>query len=157
MAERRKDTDKWHLRYLEMAALVAGWSKHPDFQVGAIAVGEYGQVLSTGYNGWPRSISGEAKGRQLVRSNDPSLTIHAETNVIYNASLTGVSLARSVVYVYPMFPCIDCAKALVQVGVSQICYKETIDMDGAEKWRSSWAWAGELFREAGVMVTRVNG
>lgn len=115
-------------------------------------------MLSTGYNGWPRGISGEDNGRATAPSSDPSLTIHAETNVIYNASLTGVSLARSAVYVYPMFPCVECAKALVQVGISQICYKEIIyGNEAAGKWRSSWAWAGELFREAGVRVIRING
>ncbi len=114
-------------------------------------------MLSTGYNGWPRSITGEDRGRVLTNSRDPSLTIHAETNVIYNASLTGISLARSTLYVFPMFPCVECAKAIVQVGVGQICYSDAHLDEADPKWRSSWAWAGELFREAGVTVMRIDG
>jgi dCMP deaminase len=168
MTEQRKGSGKWHARYLEIARVVAAWSKHPEFQVGAVAIGDYGQVLSTGYNGWPRNITGEEQFREgeswragwqdAGGIKDPSLTIHAEANVIYNASLTGVSLARSTLYVYPMFPCVECAKALVQVGVGQICYVEAFPLDEAEaKWKSSWAWAGEMFREAGVAVTRIDG
>lgn len=164
--EHIKDATRWHLRFLEMAELVSKWSKHPDFQVGAVAVGNFGQVLSTGYNGWPRDITGEDRARQAERdvgSTPPSLTIHAETNVIYNASLTGVSLMGSTLYVFPMFPCVKCAKALVQVHVGQICYKNNISADklpsseeAQAKWGSSWDLAERLFREANIAITRID-
>lgn len=163
--EHTKNATRWHLRFLEMAELVSRWSKHPDFQVGAVAVGNFGQVLSTGYNGWPRDVTGEDQSRQAekggVKTSLP-FTIHAETNVIYNASLTGVSLMGSTLYVFPMFPCLECAKALVQVHIGQICVKQ-IDFppgtgqDELKKWEDSWAMSNQLFRETGVTVTRING
>lgn len=87
----------------------------------------------------------------------PSLTIHAEDNVFLNAGLTGVPLMGSTFYVYPMFPCVDCAKRMVQAGVSQICYTETQDMEQADKkWRESWRWSQELFKESGLVVMRID-
>lgn len=155
--QHKKESLKWHHRYLEMAELVSRWSKHPEFQVGAVAVGDFGQLLSTGYNGWPRSIGDEEAGRVLPAPSMPSLTIHAEKNVIYNAGLNGVSLRGSTVYVFPMFPCVECAKALVQVSVGQICYKGSATTQGADKrWRESWRWAEQLFTEAGITVKRVD-
>lgn len=160
----KKDSTKWHLRYLRIAREASSWSKHPSYKVGAVAIGDHGQVLSTGFNGWPRNISGEETGREQVDCGQPSLTIHAETNVIYNASLSGVSLLGSTLYVHPVFPCVECAKAIVQVGVSQICYEHPHEAasppmkDGGFKdWSDSWKWAEYLFKEAGVTVTRING
>jgi deoxycytidylate deaminase len=66
--------EKWHERFLDMARLVSTWSKHPEFQVGAIAIGDFGQLLAAGYNGWPRGITGEEQGRRLPNSKDPSST-----------------------------------------------------------------------------------
>ena len=48
--------DKWDIRYLKLAKEVSKWSKDPSVQVGAIAVGEIGQVLAQGYNGFPRGV-----------------------------------------------------------------------------------------------------
>lgn len=156
MQRLQKDSEKWHERFLEMAELVSKWSKHPRWKVGAVVVGDCGQILSTGFNGWPRNIGGEEQGRAHEKPGDPSLSIHAEVNTICNASISGVSLRGSTLYVYPMFPCVDCAKLLVQVAIGQICYKETPDMDAADpKWKESWNWARELFMEAGVAITKI--
>lgn len=154
--EYKKESMKWHHRFLKMAALVSSWSKHPDFQVGAVAVGDFGQVLSTGYNGWPRGVCNEEFLREQPPKNMPSLTIHAETNLIYNASLSGLSLCGSTVYVYPMFPCVDCAKALIQVGVSQIYYQSVTNDESDKKWKQSWEWAERLFKESGITITKIN-
>lgn len=156
--ENKKDSTKWHLRYLQMAELVAGWSKHPDFKVGAVAVGDFGQILSTGYNGWPRGMVDEEQGRQDTNRRGFSYTIHAELNVICNANLTGTSLMGSTIYVFPVPPCEDCAMPLVQVGVSKICYKDTPDtVLCKQKWGRSWEKAEHVFRQADVKVVRING
>jgi dCMP deaminase len=153
-----KESEKWGRRYMDMARLISTWSKHPEFKVGALAVGDFGQILSEGYNGWPRSsLQEEAMGRQSPTQGEaPSLTIHAEMNVIYNASLNGLSLRGSTLYVFPMYPCLECAKAIVQVGITRICYQETDAMlEATPRWKSSWERAELLFREANIRVTRV--
>ena len=49
-------SNKWDIRYLELAKHVSTWSKDPSSKIGAVAVGKEGQVLSQGYNGFPRNI-----------------------------------------------------------------------------------------------------
>lgn len=157
--EHKKDSAKWHDRYLSLAQLISSWSKHPDFQVGAVAIGDFGQILSTGYNGWPRGLVNEENGRGETNRRGLSYSIHAEANLIYNANLNCVSLSGSTVYVHPVFPCLACSLALVQVGVSQICYKRLplARPNEVAVWQESWDRAEELFRDTGVQVTRVNG
>ena len=46
----------WHDRYMNLAKEVSTWSKDPSSQIGAVAIGPKGQVLSQGYNGFPRGI-----------------------------------------------------------------------------------------------------
>jgi dCMP deaminase len=129
-----------------------------------VAIGDHGQVLSTGFNGWPREMCGEDKFRQEEVQPDHavtswfSMTIHAEDNLIFNANLNGVSLHRSTVYVFPVFPCVECAKHLAQVGIGQICYENCALQYGnadAKKWEDSWAAARHVFRECGVEVISV--
>lgn len=122
-------------------------------------MGDFGQILSTGYNGWPRGVVDEERGRKLTNDKGFSLSIHAEANLIYNTNLIGTSLKGSTVYVYPVFPCMECAKAMVQVGVSQICFKEQSPVRITEnhEWALSWARAQALFKETGVVVTKIDG
>lgn len=158
-----QDTDKWHRRYLDLALQIGQWSKHPVWKIGAVAIGDHGQVLSAGYNGWPRGLDGEdafhKKGSMLSRMDLPkSLTVHAEENAVCNACLNGISLCRSTLYVCPMFPCVDCAKMIIQVGISQICYKNTETLEKVDsKWDVDWQISKELFRETGIKVTRIDG
>jgi len=147
----RKTSDKWHHRYLALAGLVATWSKHPDFKVGCVAIGDFGQVISTGFNGYPRGVQEEVTRRA---EGLLPFTIHAEVNVIYNCSLTGQSLRGSTIYISGLFPCLECAKALVQVGVSEVVYYRSAMMrPDADAWKDSWDFANLLFDEANVRVT----
>lgn len=149
----RKTSDKWHRRYLDLAALVATWSKHPDFKVGAVAIGEFGQVLSTGFNGYPRGVQEEVTRRS---EGLLPLTIHAETNLIFNCTLTGQSLRGSTVYVSGLFPCLECSKSLVQVCVAEIVYyKSALLRPDSEAWKDSWDFANLVFDEANVRVTPI--
>jgi dCMP deaminase len=141
---------KWSRRYLDMAALIASWSKDPSSKIGAVAVGDFGQILSTGYNGFPRNIK-DLPERYENREEKYSHIIHAEMNTIYNASLTGVSLRGSTVYTHGLPTCSECAKGLIQAGVTRVVVRlEDIDRD--ERWRESWRRSFEMFDEAGVTV-----
>ena len=139
--------DEWNCRYLKLAYEVASWSKDPSKKIGAIAVGSKGQVLAQGYNGFPRGISHSAK-----RLNDRELkykyVVHAEMNLIYNASYNGVSLDGSTVYVTGLPVCSECAKGLIQVGVRQVIMPK--QEDTPEKWVKSFKLSKELFEEASV-------
>ena len=82
-------SEKWDKRYLELARHISEWSKDPSTKIGAIAIGDHGQVLSQGYNGFPRGINDDTF-RLTVREVKYKYIVHAEMNAIYNASFNGV-------------------------------------------------------------------
>ncbi|MBT7127172.1 MAG: CMP deaminase, partial [Candidatus Thioglobus sp.] len=77
--------DKWDKRYLGLAAEVSTWSKDPSTQVGAVTVGSKKEVLSQGFNGFPRGID-DSDERYNNRDTKYKLVVHAEMNAIYNAT-----------------------------------------------------------------------
>lgn len=135
-------------KYLRQARFLAKeWSKDPSTQCGTIAIGKKGQVLSTGFNGFPRGIK-DTPTRLNNREEKYKYVVHSEQNCIYNAALTGVSLDNSEMYIWGLPVCSECAKAVIQVGVQRVftCHPAEI----SEKWRKSGEFTSELFSEAGV-------
>jgi dCMP deaminase len=139
---------KWDKRYLNLAKEVASWSKDPSTQVGAVAVGPKGQVLSQGYNGFPRGISDNPE-RLANRELKYRYIVHAEMNAIYNASFNGVSLAGSTMYIHGLPCCSECAKGLIQVGIKRIVMPKR---DVPDKWKDSWHLSNRMFGEAHVEI-----
>ena len=144
-------SDKWHSRYIDIAKVVSHWSKDPSTCVGAVAVGSKGQVLSQGYNGFPRKIN-DGPERLQDRETKYQYIVHAEMNCIYNATYNGVSLDGATLYVSGLPVCQECAKGVIQVGIKHVVMW---DRDYPEKWKESFYNSKELFREAGVKYTFV--
>jgi dCMP deaminase len=139
-------SNKWDERYLDLAAGVAGWSKDPSRKIGAVAVGSKGSVLAQGFNGFPRGIS-DSPDRYEDRTRKYELVVHAEMNVIYNATYNGVSLDGATLYVHGLPVCSDCAKGIIQVGIKRVVMK---DQEIPDLWQQSWTKTEEMFNEAGV-------
>lgn len=137
---------KWDQRYLGLAEEVAQWSKDPSSKVGAVAVGTKGQVLAQGYNGFPRGIE-DSLTRYYDRDRKYELVVHAEMNVIYNATYNGVSLDGATLYVTGLPVCSECAKGIIQVGIRRVVMK---DVDTSRKWEDSWRKTQEMFNEASI-------
>ena len=145
--------NKWNQRYMAIAKDVASWSKDPNTQVGAVAVGDKGQILSQGYNGFPRGIL-DCEGRLNDRETKYKFVVHAEMNVIYNATYSGVSLNESKLYVYGLPVCNECCKGIIQVGVKEVYVaQECIDL--RPHWFESWQQSLDMFNEAGIKVFAV--
>lgn len=139
------DTNKWDKRYMEMAMLVASWSKDPSSKIGAVAVNEKGQILTTGYNGFPRGIADD--DRLNDRPVKYKYIVHAEQNAIYNATYNGVSLHGSTMYVAGLPCCSDCAKGIIQVGVRRVVMNGD-PLNG--RWAESTRLTLDMFKEANV-------
>ena len=138
---------KWDKRYLDLTYAVSKWSRDPSTQIGAVAVGSKGQVLSQGYNGFPRGIK-DSRDRYEDRETKYKLIVHAEQNLIYNATYNGVSLDGSTLYVTGLPVCSECAKGVIQVGIKRVVMPHLDDM---KTWKESWDLTVCMFREAGVM------
>jgi len=139
-------TTKWHTRYLDLAQSISDWSKDPSTRVGAVAIGKYGQVLSQGFNGFPRGIQ-DTPDLYDDRDAKYDRIVHAEMNVIYNACRTGVSLDGATLYVYGLPLCSECAKGIIQVGISTVVMPH---QQIPYKWQKSCHLSERLLDEAGV-------
>ena len=142
--------NKWDERYLGLAKEISTWSKNPSTQIGAVAIGDKGQVLSQGYNGFPRGVN-DTYQRLNIRNEKYKYVVHAEMNCIYNATYNGVSLQGATVYIHGLPVCSECAKGLIQAGVKRVVYKAE---DIPEKWEESNQLSIELFTEADISYER---
>lgn len=143
--------NKWERRYLEIAAQVASWSKDPSRKIGAVIVGNCGQIISQGFNGFPRGIS-DTPDRYNNREVKYRYVVHAEANAIYNAIHNGASPVNAAIYVTGLPVCHQCADAIIQTGISRV----VMDTVPALNWEESGNLALEKFREAGVDFKFVN-
>ena len=137
----------WGNRYTHLAKEISTWSKDPSTQVGAVVIGNNGEVLSQGYNGFPRGIK-DTSARLKNRERKYNLVVHAEMNAIYNASLNGVSLNNATLYVYGLPICNECAKGIIQVGIRRVIATRPADYN--KEWDESIKDAKALFKEAEV-------
>jgi dCMP deaminase len=138
--------DKWDNRYLALAKEVATWSKDPSTQVGAVSVGAKKEVLSQGFNGFPRGIK-DTQERYNHRETKYRLVVHAEMNAIYNATYSGTSLDGATLYIYGLPICSECAKGIIQVGIKKVVIEKCKELDN---WNESLRLSREMFSEAGV-------
>jgi dCMP deaminase len=147
-----KNLSKWDQRYIELAKQISTWSKDPSRKIGAVAVGAKGQILSQGYNGFPRGIL-DLPERYENRDVKYKHVVHAEMNVIYNATFNGVSLDGASLFVYGLPVCNECAKGIIQVGIQRV----VIYTDDAvpDIWTQSFELTWNMFKEAGIKSTWV--
>jgi len=141
---------KWGDRYLNLAKEVSTWSRDPSTKVGAVVVGDHGQLLSQGYNGFPRGV-GDSAARYKNRDVKYKLVVHAEMNAIYNAGLNGISLDGATLYVYGCPICNECAKGIIQVGIKKVVSLRPKDLKSLDRWTQSIKDAKAMFTEAEVM------
>ena len=119
---KRANAISWETYFMGIAHLSALRSKDPNTQVGAVIVDQEHKVVSIGYNGFPKGCSDdeypwENEGSSLETKY--VYVVHAELNAILNSPRTvkGCSIYVS------LFPCHECAKAIIQSGIQEIVYE----------------------------------
>lgn len=122
MSDKRKDYISWDEYFMGVAKLSGMRSKDPNSQVGACIVSQDNKILSMGYNGFPKFCSDDEfpwarDGEELDKKY--VYVVHSELNAILN--YRGGSLEGAKLYV-TMFPCNECAKALIQAGIKTVIY-----------------------------------
>lgn len=150
MSNKRNDYISWDDYFMGVSLLAADRSKDPSTQVGACIVSDDNRILSTGYNGFPQGCSDDEFPWNRDESNGETkynFVVHAELNAILNAG--GKSLVGSRIFV-SLFPCHECAKAIIQSGVKEVVYLSdkyngTVS-DNASK---------RMLNSAGVKLTKI--
>ena len=112
----------WDDYFISVALLSGKRSKDPNTQVGACIVNKNNVIESIGYNGLPKGCSDDEfpweKEGEMLNTKYP-FVVHAELNAILNAK--GKDLSGCKIYV-ALFPCNECAKAIIQSGISEVVY-----------------------------------
>ena len=117
---KRTDYISWDEYFMGVAKLAAHRSKDPSTQVGACIVSPDNIIISTGYNGMPHGCDdNDFPWNRDGEENKYAYVVHAELNAILNAN--GRDLRGSRVYV-ALFPCNECAKAIIQSGIKEVIY-----------------------------------
>ena len=150
MNKRTDNVLTWEEYFMGLAHLSGLRSKDPNTQVGAVIVDENNRVVSIGYNGFPSGVSDDEFpwGREGgVLDTKYAFVVHAELNAILNSqrSVRGCTLYVS------LFPCNECAKAIIQSGIRRIVY-ESDKYDGVDTNIAS----KRMLRAAGVELVRIS-
>ena len=138
-----------YMRFHIAAEVAAAQSKGVNTKVGCVLVAPDLSITVTGYNGAPRGCAADEPGD--IRGEKPEKYYwieHAERNAIYNAARNGVSVKNfTAVITHP--PCMDCARAMIQVGIKTVLWKK-----GSEKFNAIWGEHVQrsiaLFTECGI-------
>lgn len=142
--------EDWDTRYIQMATLVGSWSDDADRNVGCVIVGPDHSVRAIGYNGLPLGVDRSIPSRVQRKDGEKYKWIeHAERNAIYLAAKNGIRLEGSTIYM-TWFPCEDCARAIIQSGITHLV-SSNINIDDPT-WGGRLATAAQMLREAGVSV-----
>lgn len=146
------DRVTWDEYFMTLALLTAKRSKDPSTQVGACIVDDENKVVSIGYNGMPRHCDDTKltweKGEDL--NNKYLYVCHAEFNAILNTR-DGSHLNGCRIYV-TLFPCNECAKAIIQTGIKKVIYLSNKYEDQLSTRASK-----KLFEVAGVEIEQYKG
>ncbi|WP_281522974.1 deoxycytidylate deaminase [Mogibacterium timidum] len=117
---KRQDYISWDEYFMGVSLLAAKRSKDPNTQVGACIVDSNHVILSTGYNGFPLGCSDdELPWARTGEDTKYPYVVHAELNAILNSG--GKSLRDATIYV-GLYPCNECAKAIIQSGIREVVY-----------------------------------
>ena len=122
---KRTDYITWDEYFMGVALLAGKRSKDPSTQVGACIVSEDNKILSMGYNGFPVGCSddefpwGKENEKEDPYNSKYFYSTHSELNAILN--YRGGSLEGSKLFV-TLFPCNECAKAIIQAGIKEVIY-----------------------------------
>lgn len=120
--KKREDYISWDEYFMGVALLSAHRSKDPNTQVGACIVNDKNKIVGAGYNGLPMGCDDDEfpweKEGDFLQTKYPYIC-HAELNAILNN--IGMDLRGCKMYT-ALFPCNECAKAIIQAGITEIIY-----------------------------------
>ena len=138
---------KWKKRFLKLSKEISEWSKDPSTKVGALIISEDKNIISTGYNGFPRGIS-DTEERLNNRELKYKFILHAEMNCILNALYNGRSVKDCILFVHGLPPCSECTKSIIQAGIKKVI----TDSKATDNWKESLKLSLEMLKEANVEI-----
>lgn len=156
-------SERWDKHFLGLAEYHSRLSKDPNTRVGSVIVGPDRELLSAGFNGFPRGIADTEK-RLNDRDLKLKLVVHAEMNALLAAARLGVRLKGCTLYlaatdnsglIWGGPPCTRCTVEIIQVGIGEIVSYPSKAIPS--KWHNDLMLARDLITEAGIYYRQVVG
>ncbi|MBI5060897.1 MAG: cytidine deaminase [Candidatus Aenigmarchaeota archaeon] len=150
-----RDRLTWDQMFMKITEILAERTSCINHQIGSVFVDDQHRIVTVGYNGATRGdVNCNEVGCAKVHGEDGKLKrcrgAHSEINAIINC-IQPERLRNTTLYI-TTFPCYDCMKALVQIGVRAIIYKEeyrrVVNANDYEKEDEAW----ELANKMGIKV-----
>ena len=153
---------KWDKHFLGLALAHARLSKDPNTKVGSVIVGPDRELISAGFNGFPRGIA-DTPERLLDRDTKLQLIVHAEMNAVLAAARMGIKLKGCTLYlaatkeetgeVWGGPPCTRCTVEIMQAGITEIVSHPIKSIPS--KWHKDLELAKTLIEEAGMVYREI--
>lgn len=137
---------------MALARHLTTWGKDRSRNVACVIVGPDHEIRSTGYAGFPRGLD-DTKEERHQRPAKYKWTEHSERNAIYNAARIGIPVEGCTIYV-PWYPCVDCARAIIQSGIKRLVVTEPNWDDSI--WGADFKLVREMLEELGPEVLKVD-
>lgn len=149
-------TTDWDQYFLNLVRTVSTKSKDPHTQIGCVIVGPDREIRTTGYNSFVRGLNDTVPERS-ERPEKYWWIEHAERNAIYNAARTSIGLRGCTIYV-PSLPCVECARAIVSVGICEVVNSQQAVAAWIQKpqWQDHIDRTYTMFAECGVIMRSVD-
>ena len=148
--------ERWDRHFLGLSLYHSKLSKDPNTKVGSVIIGPDRELLSAGFNGFPRGIA-DTPERLNDRDTKLKLVVHAEMNALLAAARTGMRLKGCRLYlaatddtgmVWGGPPCTRCTVEIIQVGISEIVSYPV--KSAPSRWHDDLMLARQLIEEAGI-------
>jgi len=149
-------TMNWDKYFLNIAEQVKEKSKDRRTKIGSVIVGKDNEIVSTGYNSFPRGIDDDVEERQQ-RPEKYFWMVHSELNAILNAARIGVSTNGCKIYLTCGVPCSNCGRAIINAGITKVYCKTEDTTRNREKWDEESSKTRQMFEESGVEVIFYEG
>lgn len=146
--------DNWDEYFLRMVYLVSYKSKDTMTKIGAVIVGEDREILSTGYNSFPRGLNDDVPER-MARPEKYFWVEHGERNAIFNAVRHGTPLKGSTMYTQYV-PCCDCMRGTIQSGIKHLVLHKQAANSFESKWHDQAIRSLAMAEECGVSIRYVD-
>ena len=154
-------SERWDRHFLGLALYHSRLSKDPSTRVGSVIVGPDREILSAGFNGFPRGVA-DTPERLNDRATKLQLVVHAEMNALLAAARTGMRLKGCTLFlaatdssgmVWGGPPCTRCTVEIIQVGISEIVSYPV--KSAPSKWHSDLLTARSLIEEVGIRYREI--
>lgn len=143
------------LKFVPVAEAIAGLSKDPSTRVGAIVLDDDSNILSVGFNGFPRGVRDDEDRYATKDSKYPRIA-HAEMNAIAQAARVGAKLLGGTMIVTALYPCSMCTRLIIQAGIKKVYAPAMDPIQTNPLWMKEAEIAFSMFVEAGVEVITYN-